>query len=173
MNIFLVGYMGSGKTTVGKPLAKKLGMEFFDMDNYFVDKHKRTINEVFAVDGEDEFRRMEKDIVQELCSRKGCVVATGGGAPCFFDNMDMMNEAGLTVYLQVSPEGLMQRLRYGLDKRPLLKGKSEEELLEFITEALGKREEFYSKAQLIVGCDGYTDMQIIDRLADIIKNNNF
>ncbi|MCD7962955.1 MAG: shikimate kinase [Rikenellaceae bacterium] len=170
MNIFLVGYMGSGKTTVGKPLAKKLNMDFVDMDNYFVDKHNRTINEIFAADGEEAFRQLEQELLHELCARENCIIATGGGAPCFFDNMDRMNESGLTVYLKVTPKGLLKRLQHGLDKRPLLRGKTEAELLDYITDMLGKRDVHYSKAKMIVGCDGYTDVQIIDRLADIIKN---
>ncbi|MBP5419455.1 MAG: shikimate kinase [Bacteroidales bacterium] len=148
--VFLVGYMGSGKTTIGRYLAHDLGWSFIDMDDYFEQKHQCTIKEYFAQYGEDAFRDAEHAVVEELCSISNAVVATGGGAPCFFDNMDKMVAAGATIYISVEPEILAARLSKAKDKRPLIAEKTDEELLAYIKEKLAEREPFYRKAKLIV-----------------------
>lgn len=148
--VFLVGYMGSGKTTIGRYLAHDLGWSFIDMDDYFEQKHQCTIKEYFAKYGEDGFRDAEHAVVEELCSISNAVVATGGGAPCFFDNMDKMVAAGATIYISVEPEILAARLSKAKDKRPLIAEKTDEELLAYIKEKLAEREPFYRKAKLIV-----------------------
>lgn len=169
MRIFLVGFMGCGKTTVGKPLAKALGFRFVDMDHYLTDKYHKTVSEIFEERGESGFRELERDTLLELSAEDQIVIATGGGAPCFFDNMDTMNRSGSAVYLQVFPEGLVKRLRYGRDRRPLIRGKSDEELLVYIEETLSKREVFYEKARIIVDCNGYSDAQIVDKCKRAIE----
>jgi len=168
MRIFLTGYMGSGKTTVGRPLAKALGLRFIDMDHYLTDTRHKTIPELFEEFGESGFRNVEREILTELISLDEVVIATGGGAPCFFDNMDAMNRAGHTIYLQVSPEGLAARLKHGRDKRPLLRGKNDKELLDYIRTALSARETFYRQARIIVDCDGYSDQQITEKCRRVI-----
>ena len=148
--IFLVGYMGSGKSTIGRYLAHDMGWKFIDMDHYFEEKHQCTIGQYFEKYGEDGFREAERAVVEELCSVKKAVVATGGGAPCFFDNMEKMVKAGATIYISVEPEILATRLRMAKANRPLIAQKTDDELLAYIKEKLSEREPFYRKAKLIV-----------------------
>jgi shikimate kinase len=169
MRIFLIGFMGSGKTTVGRPLAKALGLRFVDMDTQIVDRQRKTVAELFDALGEAGFRQLERETLAELGAQDDVVVATGGGAPCFFDNTTAMNRAGITVYLKVSPEGLAARLRRGRDKRPLLRGKSDAELLAYIRESLAARESFYAQARITVDCDGYTDAQVVEKCRRAIE----
>ena len=163
MRIFLIGFMGSGKTTVGRPLAKALGLRFVDMDHHLTDARHKTIAQLFEELGEEGFRRLEQQTLHELADRDNLVIATGGGTPCFFDNIEAMNRTGTTIYLQVSPEGLAARLRHGRDKRPLLRDKSDGELLEYIRTTLSAREQFYRRACIAIDCDGYSDDRIVDK----------
>jgi shikimate kinase len=145
--IFLIGYMGSGKTTIGKLLAHKMGYSFVDMDAHIEEKYFKTISQMFAEKGEDEFRQLEQKSLHEVAEFENVIIATGGGAPCFFDNMEFMNERGLTIYLKLTANELAERLELiGTSKRPLLAGKNSVELREFIAEGLAKREPYYEKA---------------------------
>jgi len=145
--IFLIGYMGSGKTTIGKLLAAKLGYGFVDMDNHIEEKQFKTVSQIFAERGEAEFRLLEQKCLHEVAEYEKVVISTGGGAPCFFDNMEYMNSHGLTVYLKLTANELAERLEaVGVSKRPLLANRREEELRLFIAEGLAKREPFYNKA---------------------------
>jgi len=145
--IYLTGFMGCGKSTVGRMLAPALKWRFIDLDKYIEDKEGRTIPEIFAAEGESFFRQLENEALQDIVSMEDVVVATGGGAPCFLNNMQLMNESGLTVYLKVAPEELFLRLGPGKTERPLLAGKSDEELIAFIREKLGEREPWYLQAK--------------------------
>lgn len=149
MRIFLIGFMGCGKTTMGKRLARYLEYDFVDLDKFLEDKAGMTINEFFKTRGETVFREFEKDILQEGSFNDDTVIATGGGLPCFFDNIRWMNENGFTVYLKMPPGGLVKRLKHATD-RPLISGLNEQELLKFITNKLDEREPFYEKARLVV-----------------------
>jgi shikimate kinase len=146
MRIFLIGYMGSGKSTLGKRLAKHLNIQFVDMDHYIEERNCKTIPQIFEEEGENEFRKKEQKALKELSEFTDIVIATGGGAPCFFNNIDVMNQAGVTIYLNINPEILAERLISSKTERPLIKGKSRKELISFIDESLEKRHEFYSKA---------------------------
>ncbi|MCQ2226891.1 MAG: shikimate kinase [Bacteroidales bacterium] len=148
--IFLVGFMGSGKTTIGKFIAHDMNLTFVDMDDYFEQKHNCTIKQYFALHGEDGFRKAENEVVAELCEKQDVIVATGGGAPCFYNNMELMRKAGLTIYLNVEPADLAKRLSNAKENRPLLADKTDEELLAYIESKLGEREGFYRQAHLIV-----------------------
>ncbi|OJU46497.1 MAG: shikimate kinase [Bacteroidales bacterium 45-6] len=152
--IFLIGYMGVGKTTLGKELAAKIGFQFIDLDHYIQGRYQKTINEIFAELGESKFREIEHKLLKEVAEFEDAVVSTGGGTPCFYDNMDVMKQAGVTVYLKTDPEVLLKRLFAGKDKRPLIKDKSEDELLEFIIENVAKREPFYNQAQIVFETGG-------------------
>ncbi len=147
--VFLIGYMGAGKTTLGKLFAEELGVEFIDLDHFIEARHQKTINQLFEEFGEDGFRRIESTMLKEVGSFENVIISVGGGTPCFFDNMDFMNEVGETVYLKASAGILTQRLNPCKEKRPLIKDKTEAELLEFIDSSLQKREPFYSKASYI------------------------
>lgn len=147
--IFLVGYMGSGKTTVGKRLAKSLSLSFVDLDAYIEKKYRKTIPLLFEEKGEEVFRKIESRLLQDVAEFEDVVVSTGGGTPCFYDNMEVMNRKGTTVYLDVHPEDLAAHLLASKTVRPLIAGKNKDELVPFITEHLSNREPFYRKAQLI------------------------
>lgn len=146
MRIYLIGYMGSGKSTLGKKLARHAGLQFIDMDHYIEKRNCKTIPQIFAEEGEAEFRKKERRALEELSAFSDVVIATGGGAPCFFDNIDLMNRTGKTIYLDIDPKILADRLLKSKTERPLIKGKSKEELIRFIDETLRKRNEFYMLA---------------------------
>jgi shikimate kinase len=148
--IFLIGYMGSGKTTIGKLLAKHHGFTFIDMDVYIEKKYFKSISQIFATHGEEHFREIERKCLHEVAMFENTVIATGGGTPCFYDNIDIMNEAGITVYLKYSAEELTLRLSSATHKRPLIAEKNADELLEFISKTLLAREAFYSQAQHVI-----------------------
>ncbi|SEA29979.1 shikimate kinase [Porphyromonadaceae bacterium NLAE-zl-C104] len=147
--IFIVGYMGSGKTTVGKRLAKSLSLSFVDLDAYIENKYRKTVPALFAEKGEEGFRRIESQALEEVAEFEDVVISTGGGTPCFFNNMEVMNRAGTTIYLEVHPEDLAGHLLASKTVRPLIAGKSKEELIPFITEHLAHRECYYKKAQIV------------------------
>ena len=148
--VFLIGFMGSGKTTVGSKLARAMGYEFVDMDQLIEETARMTVAGIFSDLGEEVFRKWERDILQELCRREKVVVATGGGAPCHGTMMSTMNNKGDTVYINLTPEALLDRLTQSKIDRPLIRGKSKDELLHFITTLLETRENFYNRARYIV-----------------------
>ncbi|MEI2271388.1 shikimate kinase [Sphingobacterium sp. ML3W] len=148
--IFLIGYMGSGKTTLGKKLANKLDLPFIDTDEEIVKQIGMSITEYFGEHGEAAFRELEREQIRKFADNYA-VISTGGGAPCFFDNMDWIKANGYAVYLQMSPKALFDRLSQSkLHKRPILIGKSPEELRVFIEEKLTEREPYYNQAHLTI-----------------------
>lgn len=147
IRIFLTGYMGAGKTTLGKALAHELQLPFIDLDWYIEERYHKSISELFAERGEEAFRRIEQAMLHEAGEFEDVIISTGGGTPCFFDNMEYMNTQGKTVFLDVHPDILYRRLRIATRKRPILQGKSDEELRAFITEALQKRISYYRQAR--------------------------
>ncbi|WP_071133764.1 shikimate kinase [Millionella massiliensis] len=151
MLIFLIGYMGSGKTTLGRPLASRLGYRFTDLDKAIEDGEERTIGEIFSTDGEAYFRDLERKYLQKIVDEGGdWVISTGGGTPCFGENMALMNASGVTVYLKIAPRMLADRLLAAKVCRPLVAGKTPDELLSYIEETLAVREKFYGQANVIV-----------------------
>ena len=145
--IFLIGFMGSGKSTHGKLLARKIGYEYKDMDQLIEDTAEMSIPTIFKEHGEAVFRKWEHDILLELCRLDRLVVSTGGGAPCHGEMMQIMNEHGDTIYIQLPPETLRDRLLHSPTERPLIKGKSKTELLEYISLLLAEREYYYKQAR--------------------------
>lgn len=141
--------MGSGKSTLGRWLAKRLEYEFVDMDDLIEKNEGMTISEIFASKGEAEFRLIEQQTIESLTNYQNAVIATGGGAPCFFNNAERLNDLGLTIYLKITPHVLAERLEGATHTRPILANKSEKEILDFITEKLVEREPFYNKAKII------------------------
>ena len=145
--------MGAGKTTVGKALAKETGLQFYDLDWYIEGRMRKTVPQLFAERGEDGFRQVERTMLHEAAEFEDVILSCGGGTPCFFDNMDYMNAQGDTVYLKASPEVLCAHLRMGKTRRPLLEGKTPEELLGFVTEQLARREQYYLAARHVLDVD--------------------
>ena len=148
--IILIGYMGSGKTTVGKALAAELGMRFYDLDWYIEGRMRQTIAQIFSERGEEGFRKVEHNLLHELAEFEDILISCGGGTPCFFDNIDYLNQQGDTLYLKVAPEVLYKHLKMGKTIRPLLLNKTPEEVQHFISEQLQIREPFYQKARYML-----------------------
>lgn len=142
--------MGSGKTTLGKKVANRLGIPFIDSDKEIEAYYGKSISEIFVEHGESHFREIEQEYIDALDLREDFVLATGGGMPCFGDNMQRLNEIGLTFYLKRSPKELTQRLLNAKAKRPLLEGLSEEDLLQFVEKKLDERNEYYQQSQIIL-----------------------
>lgn len=145
--IILVGYMGSGKTTVGRQLALNLGLQFYDLDWYIETRYRTTVAKIFAEKGEQGFREIEHNLLHEVAEFENIVLSCGGGTPCFYDNMAYLNSLADTVYLKCSPEVLAAHLKMGKVERPLIKGKSEEELLAYIRSSLEQRLPYYTQAK--------------------------
>lgn len=151
--ILIIGYMGAGKTTLGKVLAKDLGLPFYDLDWYIESRMMKTVPQLFAERGEEGFRKVEHNMLHEVAEFEDVVISCGGGTPCFYDNMEYMNAQGDTVYLKASPEMLYAHLQMGKVERPLLKNKTREEMQAFIQEQLAEREKYYTKARHIFNVD--------------------
>lgn len=145
--LFLIGYMGCGKSTLGRALSRATGMEFIDLDHYIENRFHSTVSEIFASRGEEGFREVERAMLHEVSEFSNVIVACGGGTPCFFNNMDHMNSRGTTVWLNTPLDRLYERLQRNRSKRPILAGKTDAELMDFIVGALAAREPYYSQAQ--------------------------
>ena len=171
--IFLIGYMGAGKTTVGKVLSRQLGLSFIDLDHYIEGRYHKTVGQLFAEKGEEACRDIERRMLREVAAFEDVLVSTGGGAPCFFDNMEFMNRTGKTVFLNVHPDVLFRRLRIAKQQRPILQGRQDDELMDFIIQALEKRAPFYRQAQYIFDADELEDRRQIEtsvqRLQELLK----
>ena len=139
--------MGSGKTTVGRALAKEIGMPFYDLDWYIESRMRKKISQIFAERGEEGFRKIECNMLHEVAEFEDVVISCGGGTPCFFDNIDYLNQQAQVVYLRCEPEVLHKHLLMGKGDRPLLKGKTPDELITFIRQQLEPREPYYNKAR--------------------------
>jgi shikimate kinase len=146
--LYIIGFMGSGKTTAGKKIAALLGWIFIDLDKKIEEQEGKTIAEIFAQRGESYFRNVESEVLKSIESNKGIVVSTGGGAPCHGDNMDYMLETGLTLYLKLTPGQLKSRLANSKGDRPLIKNLDDAGLLQFIKEKLAEREIYYARAEV-------------------------
>jgi shikimate kinase len=170
--IILIGYMGAGKTTIGKALSKELGIIFYDLDWYIESRMRKTVSEIFAERGEEGFRQIEYNMLHEVAEFEDVIISCGGGTPCFFDNMDYLNQQGQVVYLKAEPEVLYKHLLMAKVERPLLKGKSKEELLKFIKEQLEKREPFYTKAHYTLDVslmDNYDKIKIsVEKIKELL-----
>lgn len=170
--IYLIGFMGVGKTSIGKKLAKKIGYTFIDTDRRIEQKENLSVSEIFEQKGETYFRLHEQEILNELQTQENCVISVGGGLPCFFDNMKKMLHNGIVFYLQSTPENLQKRLALSKQKRPLLENLTENETLNYITNKLIEREKFYLKAHHIINTDKGSTEEIIKSITneDEIKN---
>ena len=154
--------MGSGKTTVGRQLALALGRTFYDLDWYIEMRYHRSVPQLFEERGEEGFREIERNMLHEAAEFEDIVLSCGGGTPCFFDNMDYICSVSESVYLKATPEVLTQHLKMRRVERPLLNGKSEEELFDFVRTSLKEREPYYLKAKHVIDVtllDNYDKLQ--------------
>jgi len=154
--IILIGYMGAGKTTLGKALSKTLDIPFYDLDLYIENRMHKTIKQLFDERGEEGFRKIEHAMLHEVAEFENVIISCGGGTPCFYDNMAYMNRQGETVYLKASPEVLHAHLKMGKTVRPLLLNKTPEEVNAFIRKQLRLREPYYIQAKHVL------DVNIMD-----------
>ena len=157
MLIFLLGFMGSGKSHCGKKIAASFGCSFLDLDHEIETASNHSISEIFSQQGEVQFRALERDALRKIVTMYGAsekevraVIACGGGTPCFHGNMDWMNEQGITVWLNPSNEILVKRLQKEKEHRPLIAALDDQELTKFIAEKLTERTPFYSKAKIVL-----------------------
>lgn len=148
--IYIIGFMGSGKSTAGRKLASSLGWSFIDLDRKIEEKAGKTIPQIFSQYGESYFRSIETDLLRSIGSGIETIVSTGGGTPCHSENMDFMLQTGLTIYLKMTPSQLAGRLIKSTDERPLLKNIPDDKLINFIEEKLVNREKWYSKSNIII-----------------------
>ena len=169
MNLILIGYMGSGKSSIGKRLANRLGHVFVDLDKRIEDLAKVSIEEIFEKSGEDEFRDLEDYVLSKVLKEVNIVLATGGGTPCHSNNIETLKKNGFVVYLELDPPTLKKRLFWAKSKRPLLKGMDEDEMLEYIEEHLEERLPFYEQAHITVDADRINASKL-DELKDRLLN---
>ena len=169
-SITLIGYMCAGKTTIGKALGKALGRTFYDLDWYIEERFHRKVPQIFSEDGEAKFRDIERRMLHEVAEFQGIVMSCGGGTPCFFDNMQYMNEVGRTFYLKASPDTLCTHLAMSRGERPLLKGKSPEELRTFVAEQVAERSHYYEQAQHTIDINVLDTFEKIDEICQQITD---
>jgi len=164
MKIYLIGYMGSGKTTVGKKLARSLNYEFIDLDNQIEAVLGTTISDFFQEQGEDAFRNIEREELHKTFQTENTVISLGGGTPCFFDNLEQINKHGKSVYLKLSATSLASRLQNAKTPRPLIKNLTDGELFEFVQQQLGERERFYNRTHLLIKGENLKIQELINLL---------
>lgn len=162
--LFLVGYMCAGKTTLGRALAETFGLSFYDTDKYIETNCQQSISSIFEYLGENAFRKMEQACLHELAPFDNTLVSTGGGMPCYADNMDYMNSMGYTIYLQLSPETLLQRLLQEKQSRPLIRHLNADDLAARVQRELALREPYYLKAQCVFPTDGLCQEEALMQL---------
>lgn len=165
MLIFLIGMPGSGKTTLGKHIALSLNLSFLDMDERIAHKENQSIEQIFKMKGESYFRKAERLVLEEMTTKTNAIVSTGGGAACFFDNMELMNNTGLTIYLDVPVPVLKKRIFDPEGSlRPMVKGKTESEVEEMLQTKINERKAFYEKAKLVFKGDNIKAEEIISKI---------
>lgn len=165
---FLVGYMGCGKSTLGRKLARRLGVAFVDTDAKVEEREGASVSDVFRYEGEQRFREVEREVLEEaIAGHASAVISTGGGLPVWRDNMERMNAVGCTVYLRRSAENIAGRLSpYGRRKRPRLQGLGDEELVDFMKRDMAARAPFYGQAKWVAECDHRSDDEIVEWILD-------
>jgi shikimate kinase len=173
MIVFLVGYAGSGKSSLGKRLARRLGVRFVDTDKLVEESVGASIPDIFHYEGEEYFRIAERRAVESLANEgMDLVVATGGGLPTWRDNMEWLVRSGVTIYLRRTPEQILSRLSpYGRQKRPKFRGLNDEELLSYMRANLAEREPVYERATVTVDCSKVGDDEIVAMLSGFLLKN--
>lgn len=170
VKLFLVGYMGCGKSSIGKRLARRTGWQLLDTDSEIEREDGASVSDIFRYEGEEYFRRREQEVLSKIIqSSEPMIISTGGGLPIWGDNMERMNQAGVTIYLRRSAENIASRLSpYGRQRRPKLRGLSDEELVAFMRENIVEREPRYLKARVAFDGDLLRDEDIVEEILKMI-----
>ena len=167
MLVFLIGFMGCGKTTLGKSVAKKLNWQFIDLDHYIENLKESSIDKIFQTEGEEQFRKYEHEALLDIIETShNIIISTGGGTPCYYNNIDIMNKHGLTIYLETKVGVLQNKLTFSKRERPLLKNMNNKELTDYINKKLSEREPIYKKAKYILDAKSIR----IDSIIELTKS---
>ena len=169
MRIFLVGFMGAGKSVVGRRLAKSLNLSFYDLDEEIESHYKMSVSAIFQKYDEACFRKLETSVLESFPNKDNFVLSCGGGTPCFGENMAFMNSIGTTIYIKLSTDELVGRISSSYHKRPLTEGKSDEELASYVDAMLKKREPFYSMAKITVDASGTDKETLVEKILQVLQ----
>ena len=171
MKIILLGYMGCGKTFYAKKLSEIINLPFIDLDTFIEDKEKKSINKIMHEKGESYFREIENNNLNQILNRNNnFIFATGGGTPCFFNNLDLLNEFGLTIYLRKKPEKLYNFLIKNNCDRPIF---NSFKTIEDFFNNFNYREKFYLKSKVTIDCDNLSNIQILTKINNHYNENRF
>ena len=171
MRVYLIGYMGCGKSTVGRKVSRFAHIDFVDTDTMVEQREGATVADTITYQGEEYFRTVERVVLEDTATMENTIISTGGGLPVWGDNMERMKQLGLTVYLRRSPANIISRLSpYGRQKRPKIRGMNDEQLFEFMTTHMAEREPIYSQADVVLDCDKMADNEVIDTILKNILN---
>ncbi len=172
VKVYLIGFTSSGKSTLGHQLAFRFGSTFVDIDEYIREKEGRSVQEIFRKEGEVRMREIEMMALQNISRMENAIVSTGGGTPCFYDNMQLMNSTGITVYLKASPEFLIDRLKGSMGERPLINFSDISELTNFVNRMLEKRESYYKLSQITINAETDNGEHIYKDIKAHLKNTD-
>ena len=173
MRLYLTGYMASGKSTLGRKIAKRTELPFLDTDKMVEEAEGAEVADIITYAGESYFREAERRALEQTAEVENAVISTGGGLPMWGDNQAWIAEHGVSVYLKRAPEQIISRLSpHGRQKRPKIRGLNDEELLAFMREHLAEREPTYLKADIVIDCSEVSDYEIADRLCDLLTGGN-
>ena len=173
MRLYLIGYMATGKSTIGRKVAKRTELPFFDTDKMLEEAEGAECADIMTYAGEEYFRKAERNALEKTAETANAIISTGGGLPIWGDNHEWISEHGVSVYLKRSPEQILSRLSpHGRQKRPKFRGLNDEELLQFMHSHLAEREPIYAKADIVIDCSLMEDWAIVDKLCDYIKSSN-
>ena len=170
MRLYLIGYMASGKSTIGRKIAKRTELPFFDTDKMVEEAEGAAVADIITYAGEEYFREAERRALEQTAEVENAIISTGGGLPVWGDNQAWIAEQGMSVYLKRTPEQILSRLSpHGRQKRPKFRGKSDEELLQFMHEHLAERETIYEKADMVIDCEEVSDEEIVEKLSQVFN----
>lgn len=169
MIISLIGYMGSGKSTTGKDLAKALGFEFIDLDDFIEQKYQTKISDIFKKEGELGFRKKEREALKEILTTTNIVLSLGGGTPVYYDNMEEIVKNSISIFMRVQLPQLVKRLENRKETRPLIAHLSNEEMTEFIAKHLFERNQYYEKAKYTISITTQSTLEILDEIMRQLK----
>ena len=173
MRLYLIGYMATGKSTIGRKVAKRTELPFLDTDKMVEEAEGATVADIITYAGEEYFRQAERRALEQTAEYENAIISTGGGLPVWGDNQKWIAEHGVSVYLKRTPEQILSRLSpHGRYKRPKLRGLSDEEVLQVMHEGIAEREPIYAKADIVIDCSEMNDYEIVDKLVELIQTEN-